>query len=1175
MYHEVNTRYNVYFNAKEAYKDNLNSELENRNDNLSKLLKVYPIDIDTDTEKKPGGNYDITVDKTTKAIKLHSITAKPKRDPSKKKSKDYQLWLQQQEFNPFLKNAWLLLGKGEYQNKDYLLASSTFSYIIRLYKTEPKVQMEARIWLAKCYLAMGWLYEAEDIFHNLELEGGVTPDYESLYAEIYADLLIKKKEYQQAIPYIEQAIKGSSGIQKIRLKYILGQVYTLNGNIEMAYKAFQKVQGMNTPYQFTFNAKIQQASLVDDTNRKKVLSELNKMAKNKKNKEYLDQVYYAIGNIHLSQQDTAKAVEFYKKAVNKSTRNGYDKSVAQILLGDIYYNQQKYEDAQPAYSEALTNIDKKDDNYTKVEHRSAILDELVIYTKAIHLQDSLQTLAQMPEEERLKAINKIIETLKKKEKEQKQLTQQTSGNQNYQGNQNSLFDQKTPNIPTAPITTGENNNSFYFYNTQLVEQGKTAFQRKWGSRKQEDNWRRQNKQASLFETTTSITDKDEEKEESEKTNQNNENKKVESTNDPHSVEYYLKQIPLTPQALKKSNDIIEDAYFNSGLIYKDKLDNYTLAIEAFNKDLERFADTPNKEEIYYQLFLIYLKLGNKEMAEAYRKLIINNFTEGNYATTLRNDDYEWNLRNIYKLQDELYQQTYDAYLSGNINQVRQNYQSILEKYPLSELMPKFMYLNALTYAQSQNPKKFRETLSELVDKYPKSDVTPIAKEMLKGLVAGRQLSPDSSLAKGMIWDMKFTNNQDTTGTAGVDFIAKAQTEYLLLFIYPSETVNKNQLIYDIADYNFSKFVYKTFDLSFNEVNNLDVLQVRGFDSLNDISDYIDLAFQKGSLMDHLDPSIITVPISADNYIALMNGKSLNEYFLFFEKNYTKEMVQLVILWNKQREKAQKEPINTDDYKNSPAEQDVTTTNNIEENEETIDFEQKTVLNSAPIQTKQSQDLEKQENDSNIEIGVEDILSDDMIEKADNIINKTADIISNPIDGLKNLFSSSNNDNGMTKEDKELAKQAKKEEKERRIKEKERKKEEEKALRQIEKENQEKEDAYNDSIENVQKQKELEEKAKIEAKKQELKQIKQAKLDALKEKENEKKQRELARKEVQKKREEERKQKERERKKLLKEREQENKRKQREREDRLKQRQEERKKRLKELQKKRKDKKRKR
>lgn len=1136
MYHEVNTRYNVYFNAWEAYKESLKQKEESQEDNLSRMLQVYPSNPEALEKAESGGPFDVTVDKTTKAIKLHSITAKPARDPGKRKDKDYQQWLKNKEFNPFLKNAWLLLGKSEYQNNDYLLASSTFAYITRLYKNDPEVVMEARIWLARTYVAMDWLYEAEDVFHNIKLAGGISSDLEGEYAEIYADLLMKKKEYAEAIPYLEKAIEkgNSSGKQKLRLKYLLGQTYAHLGNKEKAFAAFQSVQGMSTPYNYSFNAKIQQAAFVNAGNRQQILSQLEKMSKNSKNKEYLDQVFYAIGNIHLNTQDTAKAVDAYKKAIEKSTRNGYDKAIAQIILGDIYFNKKEYVEAQPCYSEAIGAIDKKHESYPRVELRSAVLDELVVYVKAVHLQDSLQTLARMPEDQRLTVISKIITDLKKKEEEERKLAEREA-NITVQGPDMPFFDQNQPSIPTAPIITGGNTSSFYFYNPQIVNQGKTAFQRKWGNRKLEDDWRRRNKRTSILSESSNSyveTQKEVDSKEVQPIDENTGSGSEQTTSvqskketDVYSVDYYLAQIPLTDEAIKKSNEIIEDAYFNMGKIYKDKLEDYYLAIDAFDTDLRRFPNTPNLEEIYYQLFLIYLRLGNKEMTEVYRRNILNKFPKGDYAATLSSPDYEWNLRNVYKIQDNLYQETYDAYLAGKVNTVRNNYQSMKDRYPLSDLMPKFMYLNALTYAQTGHSAELKENLTELIEKYPKADVTEVASEMLKGLLSGKTLSADSSPARGMIWDMKFGTTEQIEAAAGVDFVANPDSEYLLLFIYKSKTVDKNQLIYDIADYNFSNFIYKTFDLSFSEVNTLEMLQVKGFKSFKEIDDYIDLAFEKNSLMDRLDASIITVPISTDNFIALMNGKSLNEYFLFFEKNYTREMVKLILYWNQQRAKTAEEVVEKEPQEElKPSVKDDVVV------DDSIDVDTIKVTPVQPIEKPKEPVKEEKTETKEAEIGVGDILSDGVIEKADDVINKAIDIINNPVDGLKGLFNSTKNKTKLTKEEKQAQKEARKKEKA-----------EEKARKDAEKAHiKAEEDALKmkqDSINNAQQQKEAAEKALLESKEAEVKQ-------RIKDKEDARKQRQLELKEKAKAQKEKLKEKEKERKERLKERERQRKEKER-------------------------------
>lgn len=1103
-YHEINTRYNIYFNAEEAYKEKLEEKQKGYNDNLSLLLDIYPSRETDELKEKNGGAFDVTVDKTTKAIKLHSIKARPERDPSKRKDVEYQTWLKQQEFNPFLKRVWMLLGKAEYQNEDYLQSISTLSYVTRLYKTDKEVVAEARIWIARGYTAMGWFYEAEDIFHKIKISGGVPSDLKSEYDAAYADYLIKKKDYTIAIPYLEEAIKSESDrFQRTRMKYLLGQLYAREGNKTKAYEAFDNVMGMSTPYEFTFNAKIQQAGLADETNRKEVLDRLNKMSRSSKNKDYLDQIYFAIGNVYLNQKDSATAAENYRKAIEKSTRGGYNKAINQVQLGDIYFAKRDYVRAQVCYSDALSGLSKKHEVYPRVSLRSEVLDELVVYVKAVHLQDSLQTLARMPENERLDAVNKLIADLKKADEKERKAAEQANAAEVDNGNPNEpLFKPNAPNIPTTSPVLGIGGSSFYFYNKELVNSGKATFVQRWGNRKLEDDWRRRDKQVALFAEENNTSPDAEETE-----SNDSDEKKIP---DKYNPEFYLIQIPLTPEAIEASDEIIEDAFFNMGKIYNEKLGDYHLAIDAFETDLRRFPSSPNQEEIYYQLFLIYLRLANHEMTAHYRNLLLTAFPKSVYAAALSDPNYEWNTRNMHQLETGLYDQTYQAYLAGNMAQVRANYTMMQEKYPLSVLIPKFMFLNALSYAHSNDPDNLKTGLKELIEKFPKADVTDLATSMLKEIVSGRPLASDSSPMRGMIWNMKLSNGKDDETNEGIDFVADPEAEFMLVFLFKSKTVDKNQLIYDVASYNFTKFVYQTFDLSFSEAGQLEMLQVRGFKSFEDIISYIDMAFAKNSLMDDLDPSVIPVPISSDNYIALMNGKTLNEYFLFFEKNYTKEMIPLVIYWNQQRQKAVDMPENEE-----PTEP-VTP-----ETQPEPEVQRPPAVPSPP---KKQPEPEGKGKDTSVGLG--DILNEDQIERADDVINKAKEIFDNPVEGLKNLLNSSGSKEKLTKEEKAAQKEERRLQKEA---EKRKKAQEKARLKAAE----ELEYARQDSIDAA-------EKAEANAIKAAKNAEQQRRKDEANAKENARKQRQQELKDKAKARKEQLKQREKERKELLKRREQERK-----------------------------------
>ena len=219
------------------------------------------------------------------------------------------------------------------------------------------------------------------------------------------------------------------------------------------------------------------------------------MARYDRNKEYLDQIYYAIGNLYLSRTDTIKAIENYKLAAEKSTRNGIEKAIAQLALGNLYYNRREYALAQPCYTEAIPLLPENYPGYDSLQLRSDVLDELAVYAQNVELNDSLLRLSEMPREQQLKIIGAIIDTLKRHEAEEAErikreeyLAQQAAqGNNNMQGSAN------------APTTfTINTDDSWYFYNTSTRNAGKTEFQRRWGSRRLEDDWRRRNKATFSF-----------------------------------------------------------------------------------------------------------------------------------------------------------------------------------------------------------------------------------------------------------------------------------------------------------------------------------------------------------------------------------------------------------------------------------------------------------------------------------------------------------------------------------------------------------------------------------------------------------------------------------------------------------------------------------------------------
>ena len=377
-WHAFNARYNIYFNGQQAFIDgNLEKEKGNQ-DNYTENLPLYPVG-NKNSREIGKGQYDRAIEKAEKAIKMHSIKAKPEWKSGKTKTAKDREWLERKEYNPFIWKAWMLLGKAQFQKGAFDEAAATFTYMSRLYQTQPMQNGLARAWLAKCYVELDWLYDAEDVIRNMNRD---SVDFRTVkdWDYTYADYYLRTGELEKAAPYLKKVIKHEKrSRQKAREWFLLGQVERQLGNRAEAERAFRKVIGCHPPYELEFNARIAQTEVIAADNAKGMISRLKRMAVNDNNKDYLDQVYYAMGNIYLAQQDTAKAIAAYEKGNEKATRSGIEKGVLLLTLGNLYWQMEKYNDAQRCYGEAIGLLDKERKDYEELSNRSKVLDELVPY----------------------------------------------------------------------------------------------------------------------------------------------------------------------------------------------------------------------------------------------------------------------------------------------------------------------------------------------------------------------------------------------------------------------------------------------------------------------------------------------------------------------------------------------------------------------------------------------------------------------------------------------------------------------------------------------------------------------------------------------------------------------------------------------------------------------------
>lgn len=889
------TRYNIYYNGDTHYKETL-ADMEGKyEDDFSRRVYMHPVEAKEDnTAPQPSDDFNRSIEKAQKAIQLRSIKKKPKVKGSRNSPKNKE-WLRREEYNPFLHNAWMMMGRGQYYNGDFLGAASTFFYISKHFKWLPATVTEARLMQALSYISMGWQYEAEVILTRIKKDELTNNRLRRLYNYVYANFYIHADNYADAEPFLVEAVKGSRGAQKTRLNFLLGQVYQHLGRFAEAYQAFDAAgSSSSAPYRTKFNARIKQSEVFMGKDIEPEVKALRRMTRYDRNKEYLDQVYYAIGNLYLAHGDTAKAIENYELANEKSTRNGVDKAVNQVRLGELYFIRGNYEKAQPNYSEAVPLLPESFPDYETIKRRSDVLDELAVYSQNVNLQDSLLRLAAMPEEQRNKVIDKIIADLKKKEKEEAEEARR----QEYLANEAAMGNQLQDNSTQSFVINSDN--SWYFYNTATKNAGRTEFQKRWGSRKLEDDWRRRNK--ATFNTDDFAAEgEDSENENSEASSADDSNEAPVDTaaaaraNDPHFPEYYLAQIPQTEEEKATSHDVIQEGLYNMGVILKDKLDDFGASHREFDRLLADYPDNIYRLDTYYNLYLMCLRQGKTAEAERWRQLILSDFADSKYGIAMKDPAYIEKLRNMDRVQQELYEATYQAYLDNRNADVHEANKRMQTEYPLSKIMPKFMFLDALAYVTEKDTESFNSTLRDLLERYPDTDITPIASAWLKGMAQGRELHAGTGgNLRGMLWDMKLSND-----TTGIDAEGPAQFELnpdsrqTIVFTFPTDKVSSNALLYEIARHNFKSFVVKDFDIEPMNFGRLGMIIVRGFENQEELNHY--RSVMAASTDFKLPAGVRPIAISEANLQLLFDqGRSFEEYFRYLEEqNYIDAQADLL------------------------------------------------------------------------------------------------------------------------------------------------------------------------------------------------------------------------------------------------------------------------------------------
>jgi tetratricopeptide (TPR) repeat protein len=870
FYHGLTTKYNILFNGTESYKEGLKSYEDSYTDDYSKILPIFIYgDEQLASSIKP--RMDRTIEKSLKSIKLHSITSKPEQGKGTMSQKDKDFY-NKNEYNAYIDDSYLVMGKAFFYQADYGSAIRIFDYLIKQFEDE-ETKYLAYNWLIRSNVELKDFREAQNIIDFLMSDMDYPEKLNYQFNLTIADFYLKQQRFSEAEPYVGEALLlVKKKKEKLRLTFIHAQLNEELENYKQASEIYGAVVKMNPPYEMAFNAKIKRASLfTGGKSIGSIKSELLDMLKDDKNIEYQDQIYYALGELEMKDNKTNKAVEYYLLSAKTSISNTNQKALTFLALANIYFDKTAYVDAQEYFDSAVVSLDPDFPGYRELAVKNQYLSKLVTNLNVVSHQDSLQMVAEMSEQERNDFIKTLIQNLREKEAEELE-----------QKKARELAEMQGLNTGSRPRNSATESGKWYFYNPSAKSFGQPEFKRRWGTRKLEDNWRRKNKQVMGIEQITEI----------ELTDDLVDKK---SGLDDKSPEYYMVDLPFTDSAMRASNKMVQAALYNIGEVYRNNLNDYPLALNSYKELTERFSEGEYKVPAYYSMYKVYSEQGETTQAEVYKNMIIRNYPDSRYAKVLVDPDYFKEFEKEEQARKDYYETTLEFFKKNKFNNVVTRCNVALKKYPDGNYLSKYKYLKALATGKIYGTSVLKKELEKIIAEF-KDDPLSLEAERILASIQENEFKN--------ITDINFAENTETQLSSEInkdEFIQETIEEIEKMYSYSPEdehclaiVISKqsdiNQLKFNIINFNLDYFIQESYDLENKEFNDFfSIITVRQFKNEEEgLGYYEKFETEKENIFRDIKNTEYQYFIITDNNLAkLANEKIVRNYLIFHNKNYKK------------------------------------------------------------------------------------------------------------------------------------------------------------------------------------------------------------------------------------------------------------------------------------------------
>lgn len=672
-YRAINAEFNALYNGNLALEQGKKSLTQNIREDYFEILPIELIKLKDDVQlpgQSRNTDFERAEEKAVIAIQRHSI------------------YFDGKEHNPQIDEAYMLLGKARYYDSRFIPAIEAFNFILHRYPTSNSVNA-AKIWREKTNIRLQneevALRNLKTLFNQAKLSNDDFADASAMMAQAY----INMDSLDQAITHIKNAAEFTrDNEQKGRLLFIKGQIYDRLSHKDSANIAYDEVITLNrrSPRIYMIHAKMGKIKNFDTEtgNVEEVKEKFEKLTRDRENRPFLDVIYHHKGSFYAEIGEIENAIVAYNKSLREFRQNQKIQALNYTFLGDIYFDLAEYKTAGSYYDSTLQRLVENTREHRQIKRKRDNLEDVIKYENLSSRNDSILSLVAMNEGERLAYFTEYTSQLRQRfvEDSLNKIKQEEAfkSDEFFRGRRGG-----------ESATEGK----FYFYNTTAVAFGKQEFRRQWGNRSLEDDWRRSNKSSTIGSGETASIPGQESKDDSE--------------SDRFKPEAYISLIPSEEKVIDSISMERNLAYYQLGLIYKEKFRVYDLAIDRLEKLLtfkpEERLEIPAK----YHLYKTYEILENPAGMQKYKTDIVTNHPESRYAEILKNP-------NAILSADESspeyrYYELFRLFEKEQYAEVIQKSDQYINQFFGDEMVPKFEMLKATAIGRQDGFEAYKSAIN--------------------------------------------------------------------------------------------------------------------------------------------------------------------------------------------------------------------------------------------------------------------------------------------------------------------------------------------------------------------------------------------------------------------------------------------------------------------------------